>query len=594
MGNWAIDYNGFGSDAGDWTALHIAELNCEPVFAEDGVTIETHKHTISGTALIKGANDAATITAINDARGKLNLARKALVISLGSTDLVDIEAGGDDQFGTPICHATISEIYGGKAALVQFEITWHDYLELSGEDATYNIVSHQWRQTFAIEESGLQTHTVSGQLKTRYNASAVTDDLTRKGPNPDLYRGLIMPELEAGFRIKRLEFATDESKTRLVYTIEAQEHARELPGPAKTGDGTFTWRRGMMSSQGMLGLKVFDAEVEGPPSTSPAALLGALVKCAQNRINFTGKNADQIMEIEVVESNIFTRNRIGLRITAIGTGNSPNPLDIAPGFDLLQDITEGTDEYEPINPYGDGRIRSVLAAYFSPVGDYTEATFPKAETESEEDTEAQAYQIPETTFEQFDSSLIEQGVEANQIQSAHTDYPYVDAQATEEIHVVPHMICLPSQSIAGKDLPYQTRKPSVFLMTEYRVSRTNEPPPRYMLGIPKGTMLVDERFVVKPGPLDANNNRTFHAVYTRVLQLIDIDQDGMWVVETGQVPVLGDITLIRFVPPSKILRMPFDPRTQAGSEVGAKTLFDEDSVNGFNFKITPMTYWTQP
>ena len=61
MAKWSVTYNGFGSEGAvqhTWSHVNITSQASEPVFSPDGISVETVKHTISGTALISETTEA--------------------------------------------------------------------------------------------------------------------------------------------------------------------------------------------------------------------------------------------------------------------------------------------------------------------------------------------------------------------------------------------------------------------------------------------------------------------------------------------------------------------------------------------------------
>mgnify|MGYP003659936525 CR=1 FL=1 len=68
MAKWAITYNGFGTEgastAYQWNHTHINSHSSEPVYGDDGVSIETIRHQINGTALLSAKRE--TVAAIEN------------------------------------------------------------------------------------------------------------------------------------------------------------------------------------------------------------------------------------------------------------------------------------------------------------------------------------------------------------------------------------------------------------------------------------------------------------------------------------------------------------------------------------------------
>lgn len=609
---WAITYNTFGSEGATdpfkWTQLSIKSYRSEATYASDNVTLESTRHEINATALLHSATESGLTTLIENARSLLTRQAKALVVKNGSATTVNIGAGGDEHNETPRCEFTIQEIAGAITAIVAFRIIWHNFEEVGSEINTNDVMSHWWTQTFTLEDSGNLSLVVSGVLRVRRDAGSEGAS-PLLGANPDRYRRLIMPTPPQGFRHKRAVFATDETGARLAYTIEYQEYPRELPGPAKRGRGRFSWRRSLEGGPGMLGIKVFDGELEGDKDASPTSLLAQLLFASMNRIIYVGTGADIILEIEVREEDIFNANIIGLRVVARGTGNAANAVAGTLGFNLLQpivgeDAQHPTAPYEMPNAYGAALIQSVRRELTVPGKAYTDADFPKAATEDIAAEDVETYEIPDVVFEGIaPGEIIRPGLVKPQ--QTHEDFPYLEVRIMERLQSKTHMVALKSQSLTGKSLPYQTEKPTVLIISEYHFIRQNAAPIPQFLAPPPGSILIEESGHVSPGDIDANNNRLFNGVFNRIVEVLDSGQlvggaaapgsggAPIWSSEVFNLPDFGDITIRRFALSGNRLAFPFDPRSETAEGGSARSLFGPSpSDSGLDFRMLFNKYAT--
>lgn len=597
MANWSIDYNGFGSTALDWTALDIKWRKTSPVYAGDGVTLETMLNEISGTALISGANATAFDAALTRARERLPRQNESistdgtdnLIIKVDGVEVVSIE-DGDQVPGTPQGDFTVNQIHGTLCAVVGFTIRWHEQLRITTEDTDYDVMSHWWTQTFDQNDIGLQTWTINGMIGVRQDADTTGTNPVRKGPNPDKYRNLVMPALPERFRIQSEQWGTDEKGNHLAYTIVAQEFAREIPGPGRDGSGSFSWVRSIAGGGGnALGIKTFEAELEGDWTASANVMLQQLIVVSGNRINYA---RDHIMSIGVTELDIFKRNRIQYRVVARAVSASEAAMDewwkIGPGFNLLNNMMASTANYTQPDEYGALNIRAARRAMFVNTDGFTATTFPIAKTEGGESSAVDTYTFPDATFDNADAPLPQQGTQAGTVTQDHIDSQYTDVSISESVRVATGMVNLPSQSLNGGDIPYQVRKPMVELQTTYRITRHNSAAPRVFLNCPPGSIIKSETFDVQPGNLDGNNNRQVASVYTRVVQMLDLDQGNFWVTDSTTIQGFGTLTIRRWRAPADKLGMPYDPRTQANA---SRTLFTSaPNADGFDFTLNLSEY----
>ena len=653
MAKWAITFNGFGTegetDADRWTHVNVSSYASEPIFGDDGISIETVQHTISGTALLSATTEAAFRNKLLRARTKLTAPSTpgaSFKIYLdytdgsGTNELASGEnsTGGvagvetatesatfttedaptpgsviyygaeEDDYGIPTCRYEINEVFGTLTAIISFTITWHK-LEPPTESSDWQVLHHSWSQSFDIDENGLTTLTVEGELRVRHyiqDQQAYANNRSL-GTNPDRYRQLVMPDVPRNFRMQSMNWSTDRSGNRLLYRVTMREHARPLPYPAKTGRGRFSYTRGLGGQSQMLGTKVFDGELEGDRNSDPRELLNTLLRIAASRIMFGGAagsgemKSDLIQSVQVIEDDIFARKKIGLRIVALGMNttspfgmsNDPNG-PIGTGFSLLDPFFDSTDELtlsESPNVYGTSLIQSVKRQMFVPWdpsdnSDWTTTEFPAAKWRRayEWDGEEQVLTFDEEVVE--DNSVAEAGqgdVSNSPIDiSGHSDRPYVHVSGRESVVCNTNIVVASTQSLTSADLPFQVGKPIVTIESEYHLSRTKTPPKRLLLTKPQNAVVLSESFDVNRGAVDANNNNTYNAVYKRVVRLLDNPQGGGFYNQVVYIPGYGNIEMRAWWPPQQALSLPVDPRVEnipdevSPGHIG-RTLFDVET-----------------
>ena len=111
MAKWSVTYNGFGSEGAaqhTWSHVNITSQSMEPIFSSDGISIETNKHTIVGTALISETTESNFRTALLKARDRLsrqpksNTAANSIRIYLdltSGTGTNEMTSGGNSSHG---------------------------------------------------------------------------------------------------------------------------------------------------------------------------------------------------------------------------------------------------------------------------------------------------------------------------------------------------------------------------------------------------------------------------------------------------------------------------------------------------------------
>lgn len=610
-----IIYNGY-------TGLqHVTfdSYDMQPVFAEDGISQVTTKHELTGSAVIAEDTDAAFTTELLEASQKLTKPMATLVINLiggggAGTELVNITP--PDDHGGPQARFRINKVIGCRAALVTFTVTWWKFEE-DGEDIQ-SVLSHRWTQQFVNDANDMVTHVVTGSLTVRASATATPAGVVNVGNNPDAYRLAVVPLLPTGFRRESMEFATDETGNKLLYTVTSKQYARDLPAPARTGNASFSYRQAIDGGgAGLLGMKVFEAEFVGsvrypPQSASPgtqppnvhasqqilADLLVAAVRVSARFIKYTGIEGDLVRSIEVTVMDMFTDNRIRFRVTAQGTGGTGSGdgdgfsgvgILSPPNVNLLQDFMEGIPGYQDTSPYGSALIRAVRRQLYTP----TTAIIPKAQTESMEGAAGQipttSYVVPTNQLATIEKSIIPAS-ETNPEgpTTEHRQYPYTWINCTDRIQVADSgMRRIPAQSLNGNDRVMQVRKPLVYLIQEMELKRLNMRPDTSSHLPPAGAILREMDMPATTNSLDANANIEFTTTARRVWELVDIPQGvAMWL--TSVAPGSFGFEYRSFFPPDGLIARPWDPRSDIESSVpvigpGAphQFFFSNGSDNGY-------------
>ena len=677
MAKWAITYNGFGTEGASasyqWSHINVTSQSSEPVMGEDQVSIETVRHTIRGTALLSANTDAAFRSVMLNARERLTQPLKAATanslriyldytsgtgsqeVSTGTINAdgnpgVDVEVdtesieqtGGpvrniyyygsdEDDYGVPTCTFDLNEINGVRTAVVSFTITWHK-LESPTAETEWKVLHHSWTQSFEIDESGMTTMTVEGDLKVRHFLDQQQNKVNNeRGTNPDRYRSLVMPIVPRNFRVKNMNWATDRSGNRLIYRVVLQEYARALPYPAKSGTGRFTYHRA--HGNAFLGIKVFDAELEGDIKSDPRELLNTLIRVAATRIMFGGvapqpgpgqnesgsQPVDRVTAITVTEHDIFSKKRIGLRISAMGlqttspTGqkNDPNgPMGL--GYDLSKkffDESDGLTNSERPNVYGTGLIQSIKKQMFIPwnpsdESSWIESNFPKAlwRTANEWDGEDTVLVVEDDQMAGDLTPPVEgQGDNANAeiVETGHAVSPFTYVSGSEKITVKNNIVIMSDigpDTAGRRDQVMQVGSPVVLIESEYQLSRIKQPPNRLMLAKPKNAVVLSESFDVSRGAVDANNNNTYIAVYRRVIRLLDNGDQASAGFSTQKITIGKTSVELRSWWPHGIA-LPADPRVEgdgSGGELSRTVLVyeasDDPEATGWSTGSRPPMY----
>jgi hypothetical protein len=636
---YEITYNNFGSAGSahyQWDRIRVQNYQSTPLFEEDTQSHWTTQHTLSGTALLTTSDNLDTV--IDNARTKLQKVGRNLFIQLDDVTIVDVGnntfnkssgiASTDDTFegksdtaGYPRCTFEINKFYGSQNAMVSFTFVWHETKidTVGGEDAQTNwsVLSHQWRQRFSIAEDGLQTWTVEGTLHTRPWDTPDCGSGANYGRNPDSYRRLVMPGIPTNFRVKRMDWATDKTGEKLIYSIVMQEHARGLPVPARRGTGSYRFKKSLDAQGGLLGDKIFDAELEGDAKSDPRLLLGALLDASQARIRWAGTGKDLITSIEVRESDIFSKKLIGLRVSARGMPDEAQserltgvPLS-GINFGIFEDfVPENAELATSPDVYGSALIGSFKKQIFLPYAAYNVSDFPRAqllgapgsETTSTNnlaggvtieqnecipaidesvyliDTTADVVIIPSPDEGEFLAG------DENEQSEEDEQAKYLNVRGVERVGLKTHIQAFSTYGNNPVHLPWQTGLPSLYIESEYTLTRLSAAPPMIMFKIPKNFIVINEQTSIEAGELDSNGNRMFTRLIKRKIQMLYGHTDDNWEenVLSQNWSVGGiNVTLQYKYPTMPAIHRPYDARVDGETSVSENTIFDGTGADAF-------------
>lgn len=549
-----LTYNSYANLA----SVKIVAYSDEPEMAEDGITVEMHHHTIAGTALITAtaANFAAEL---ENARARLLRPQGDLTVTIDGRTIFSPTA--PDQHGGPrgTFHIVEAAVYGNRAAVVTFRIEWWE-IEPDGTDVLHStgVLSHRWTQELKQDAIGHARLTVRGSLRVRGNASDTGSSEVGTGRNPDAYRLKVTPEIPGGFRMVDRTFAIDESGNRLMYEVVYQEFARNLPHPARVGNARFFYQRSL-EGDSAAGIKTFECELESSRHFSTGALIDAAMKVAAKRIRF---GADIILGFTLAEEDMFTSNKVRIQIRAIDKAGVDQferllPTTVAIGDNFM----EGIEGYRDLNVYGAAMIRAVRGNFFAPINASASATINKAEVEG--DLGDILSYVPTATY-QFPSAVYDVVKDPNltgPVGGTNQNNGYIQVESVERIKTVTNFVVLSSQVLSAADVPFQIRKPEVYLESEITAVRRLVPPTRGLLATPHGSVILEQDVGMTDVEVGNDGSKVFTVKHRRLCRLLDIEMAGGW----GTLPN----TLVKaggnyrgWGPPNGALAVPYDPRVR--------------------------------
>ena len=608
-------YNGFGYGSGSSEGFSQVRINrfthtvdASPDKPGRGVT----RHTIEGTAImraISGGNIDARINAIRAKFLRNGMPLHIYTVDGGTEyDIVDIE--GDDKSG-PYPSFSVDEIIGSNGcATVSWAFEWFTTDDDGDLGSVREFVCNA---SFEVDAVGMTTMTRRGYITVTKNTTGLTDgeasyptpeaapgletppaygytsaydrkDVILDYPivgttstktdykYPEQYRRLAAGNLYPGFRRVKQQFATDESRSRMVFEVVDQEYPRGMPGPARVADVSFSFERQINGDgdAGPIGLKVFRCAVSGPTSVAPVDLLGICVRLSQNRINYSRvshdgsvEKADFITRIAMHERNLLNENtiefevvakafsEIGSTIGGSGTTVTQRGTPYAPGGMLKSILTalalQPVDKTNADNgtaieftftatsmpdAFGDYGIYRIAPSWYDPEAAAAGNTWDTTKVMEAADKENCTYVFPDPIFATaFESEELQTHMGADNAKQrksisssgAVNAFPYFKVQSRVRRVIDPHISAVPSQSKSGGTLSFQHRKPTVIVHEISEGVRMNMAPNRedLMYDTPANAVVLHQDFRETGGVSDMVDNRAIAAVYERVYELTD-------------------------------------------------------------------------
>ena len=534
--------------------VNVTDYQQQPEYDADGRALLRRKIVVSGTAILTHATKA-----YENARALCrNTTGRVKNWNVTVDSVVLCKADQPDAENGPYIYFNLTEVKGTKTFVLQWTANTSATIRSDVDDDNsneYAPISHRWAQTFSIDSVGCITRSVRGSITVDMSTTGAVLQPPKDGtlayavgvaPHADLFRYAIVPEIpdsatQGNWRRESQTYAYNESGTALSYEVTDVQVRLKLPKPAKTGNCSFTYDR-QLSSYGFATL-TFNCDLEGEINGDTRGLINAAVQLSTMRIT---PSQAQILSISVTESDMLTRSKISMTITArafcTDDPDAATPSITAvplSGFLGRQfSVTRPDCAIMPL-PYG-----TRGAGFFALSHSYQNllsANVPQADSGTVKvakmfkvtyeppctDTTTVAI-ITDTTYNSIASAndQLNVGPAANTVthltasNGATADITAVSAHTN--MRMVTKINRLSTMYRDTADYVYQIGKPYVVIEEQVITKKMNVPPARTMRPIPAEYIVVEEDWKVNFGNVDGNGQRTFVGVWTRTMQAYDI------------------------------------------------------------------------
>jgi hypothetical protein len=228
---------------------------------------------MSGTAAPAQGGETPTQTMVR-VRGLLETPRRTLQFFVNTNALLDTTVTPDVKTGPIPGPVTINQI-SEATFMVSFKITTY-IAECPAGSAPPAYISHRWKETVSIDENFYTTKTRTGKIYSR------TDINT----NADSLRGLVIPPIDNGFKVTKIEVTLQEDGLALMYSFEEKEVFLQPPAPATKAEGDYI--ESSTTPGGAIRTGEVRVRLEGAKNSDTGALLQRAVLIAVTKVSPDG------------------------------------------------------------------------------------------------------------------------------------------------------------------------------------------------------------------------------------------------------------------------------------------------------------------
>jgi hypothetical protein len=543
----------------------IEQYSNEPVFAQDGMTVESTRLAISGTCII----DNTTSLNVSQNLERASQRCSSIVMTVGGSSLINLTAGESNIKG-PFLKLNATQVVGAQGlCLVRFEI--NDTYPVCRNSP---LLSHTWTQTMSLDMAGHATRTVNGTLRAWMNKDGaqtlVPQDasgwINRSG-YADLFRDPILPDVPGyGWRRESQQFAYDATSTGLVYQFVDRQYAYDLPDGVRVGDMEFSYERNLDNPgvaniafscdlEGDLSLTLISTYAAGAqPTTGNRYLLAQAIALSKTRIN-ANYGGCLVTRLRVTERDMLSGFKIRLEIDAqmyptlsneVTTEIAPIAWMVGQRFEVTRSISRTMSPYGPYAgiPHEDGPGEGQQGNKYAMVPHWISNALQDMECPNGANPLPKSLLLMFEGTNEYGNVDVAVGVDpagitqinqqfagkykADQKQDADEESSGIDYT-----QIISHnlsltnanydtgMVRLSTMYLDKADIVLQVGKPVVRVKEHLEVAKANTAPTKVFRPLPAGAILISENYDVSFGKFDTQGQRMFVGSFDREFQMYD-------------------------------------------------------------------------
>lgn len=299
------------------------ESNTDPYYHKFTITVQGYVHTIDSTTVNISTNKTTAnggTVASNEItlRQKLLEARKDFEMTIGGEKLLKVSHGGttagaqqDANNGPKPISVEVTKFLGSTSAGGLMQVTFEIELcvvDCSQDNNQTGVLSNRWSASDAIDNNFYTTRTITGRLRVKH-----------MGVNPQLFRNLVIPHLQRGFKRESITCTTSVDGLTMEYTVIDVEKFAASPSPATEWSGTYT----LSTSDGINNHGEVAIMMSGPRNADKVHMLEACALIIQSKL-FVGRDHVYIETAQIVDH--LHENVIEIRVQTLDNPGTNQPL----------------------------------------------------------------------------------------------------------------------------------------------------------------------------------------------------------------------------------------------------------------------------
>ena len=221
---------------------------------------------------------------------KMLTSRQVFEMTLDGKALLKVTPEEDMNNGPKPRHFRIRRIVGNEMMHVEFEIELCVRpCELPEGEQAPKVLNNRWEMVDDFDENWHCTRTITGRLRI-----APEFDRLETKHHPQLFRHMVMPPLQSGFKVKAMKFATSKDGLSLDYSIAHQTVHAAAPYPATSWRGTHT----LSTGDGVNTFGEVAITVQGRPGGDKKVLVQLAQQIAQTKLGVSRAGNDPNYHLE--------------------------------------------------------------------------------------------------------------------------------------------------------------------------------------------------------------------------------------------------------------------------------------------------------